>query len=97
VVVMEHHRRLGWRGGAEASLEGWLKIRPCTWPPCNKVDVCARVRRQDMKERDVGVMEGCFLEGIAQSPVRWLRKIGWEQYVCKGHDASPYEIGTPGG
>jgi hypothetical protein len=42
------------------------------------------VRRQDMKERDVGVMEGCFLEGIAQSPVRWLRKIGWEQYVCKG-------------
>jgi hypothetical protein len=39
-------------------------------------------------------MDGGFLEGIAQGPVRWLRKIGGDQYVCKGHDASPYAIGT---
>jgi hypothetical protein len=47
-----------------------------------------------MEERDLGVMHGRFLKRIAQGVVRWLRKICWEQYMCKDHDASPYDTGT---
>src|SRR5215831_7029380 len=48
------------------------------------------MRWQHMEERDLGAMDGGFLERIVQGILRCLRKIGWDQDMGEGHGDSSH-------